>query len=127
MWEKCITWQVRNMKYVFLAMAAPCGGTGVTVVMEEIEGTGTYASPVPSKKKKKHKSTGNHGEKVKKPRSVLAGFPWLLCQVWEQFSVFLREVCGTLGTLLNTVCKTLLWRFGPALNPCLCGCYPCLM
>ncbi|XP_010142931.1 PREDICTED: HMG domain-containing protein 3 [Buceros rhinoceros silvestris] len=51
-------------------MEAPCGGTGVTVVMEEIEGTYTYASPVPSKKKKKHKSTGNHGEKVKKPRSA---------------------------------------------------------
>lgn len=54
--------------YVFLAMEAPYDGTEVTVVMEEIEGTYTYASPVPSKKKKKYKSTGDHGEKAKKPR-----------------------------------------------------------
>lgn len=51
-----------------LAMEAPYEGTEVTVVMEEIESTYTYASPVPSKKKKKHKSTGDHGEKAKKPR-----------------------------------------------------------
>lgn len=50
-------------------MEAPYDGTEVTVVMEEIEGTYTYASsPVPSKKKKKYKSTGDHGEKAKKPR-----------------------------------------------------------
>ncbi|NXR13147.1 HMGX3 protein, partial [Semnornis frantzii] len=55
---------------VFLAMEAPYDGTEVTVVMEEIEGTYTYASPVPSKKKKKYKSTGDHGEKAKKPRSA---------------------------------------------------------
>ncbi|NXL87862.1 HMGX3 protein, partial [Alectura lathami] len=52
------------------AMEAPYDGTEVTVVMEEIEGTYTYASPVPSKKKKKHKSPGDHGEKAKKPRSA---------------------------------------------------------
>ncbi|NXS21987.1 HMGX3 protein, partial [Mystacornis crossleyi] len=52
------------------AMEAPYDGTEVTVVMEEIESTYTYASPVPSKKKKKHKSTGDHGEKAKKPRSA---------------------------------------------------------
>lgn len=40
------------------------------MVMEEIESTYTYASPVPSKKKKKHKSAGDHGEKAKKPRSA---------------------------------------------------------
>uniref|UniRef100_A0A672TWI9 HMG-box containing 3 n=1 Tax=Strigops habroptila TaxID=2489341 RepID=A0A672TWI9_STRHB len=52
-------------------MEAPYDGTEVTVVMEEIEGTYTYASsPVPSKKKKKYKSTGDHGEKAKKPRSA---------------------------------------------------------
>ncbi|XP_051487387.1 HMG domain-containing protein 3 isoform X3 [Apus apus] len=52
------------------AMEAPYDGTEVTVVMEEIEGTYTYASPVPSKKKKKYKSAGDHGEKAKKPRSA---------------------------------------------------------
>ncbi|NWR84922.1 HMGX3 protein, partial [Furnarius figulus] len=52
------------------AMEAPYDGAEVTVVMEEIEGTYTYASPVPSKKKKKHKSAGDHGEKAKKPRSA---------------------------------------------------------
>nr|XP_009926357.1 PREDICTED: HMG domain-containing protein 3 isoform X3 [Haliaeetus albicilla] len=51
-------------------MEAPYDGTEVTVVMEEIEGTYTYTSPVPSKKKKKYKSTGDHGEKAKKPRSA---------------------------------------------------------
>ncbi|XP_061857960.1 HMG domain-containing protein 3 isoform X2 [Colius striatus] len=51
-------------------MEAPYDGTEVTVVMEEIEGTYTYASPVPPKKKKKHKSAGDHGEKAKKPRSA---------------------------------------------------------
>ncbi|NWW77323.1 HMGX3 protein, partial [Climacteris rufus] len=51
-------------------MEAPYDGTEVTVVMEEIEGTYTYTSPVPCKKKKKHKSTGDHGEKAKKPRSA---------------------------------------------------------
>ncbi|XP_074865888.1 HMG domain-containing protein 3 isoform X2 [Carettochelys insculpta] len=45
-------------------------GTEVTVVMEEIEGTYTYASPVPSKRKKKYKSPGDQGEKAKKPRSA---------------------------------------------------------
>ncbi|XP_074694295.1 HMG domain-containing protein 3 isoform X4 [Strix aluco] len=52
---------------VLPTMEAPYDGTEVTVVMEEIEGTYTYASPVPSKKKKKYKSTGDHGEKAKKP------------------------------------------------------------
>ncbi|NXK86734.1 HMGX3 protein, partial [Formicarius rufipectus] len=52
------------------AMEAPYDGTEVTVVMEEIEGTYSYTSPVPSKKKKKHKSAGDHGEKTKKPRSA---------------------------------------------------------
>ncbi|XP_027538281.1 HMG domain-containing protein 3 isoform X1 [Neopelma chrysocephalum] len=52
------------------AMEAPYDGAEVTVVMEEIEGTYTYASPVPCKKKKKHKSAGDHGEKAKKPRSA---------------------------------------------------------
>ncbi|KFP80215.1 HMG domain-containing protein 3, partial [Acanthisitta chloris] len=52
------------------AMEAPYDGTEVTVVMEEIESTYTYASPVPSKKKKKYKSAGDHGEKAKKPRSA---------------------------------------------------------
>ncbi|KAJ7419818.1 HMG domain-containing protein 3 [Pitangus sulphuratus] len=51
-------------------MEAPYDGAEVTVVMEEIEGTYTYASPVPCKKKKKHKSAGDHGEKTKKPRSA---------------------------------------------------------
>ncbi|XP_006275433.1 HMG domain-containing protein 3 isoform X1 [Alligator mississippiensis] len=51
-------------------MEAPYDGTEVTVVMEEIEGTYTYASPVPSKKKKKYKSPGDQGEKAKKPRSA---------------------------------------------------------
>ncbi|KAM6299571.1 HMG domain-containing protein 3 [Aegotheles albertisi] len=51
-------------------MEAPYDSTEVTVVMEEIEGTYTYASPVPSKKKKKYKSAGDHGEKAKKPRSA---------------------------------------------------------
>ncbi|XP_029853776.1 HMG domain-containing protein 3 isoform X5 [Aquila chrysaetos chrysaetos] len=55
---------------VLPTMEAPYDGTEVTVVMEEIEGTYTYASPVPSKKKKKYKSTGDHGEKTKKPRSA---------------------------------------------------------
>ncbi|NXA32248.1 HMGX3 protein, partial [Eudromia elegans] len=55
---------------LFLAMEASYDGTEVTVVMEEIEGTYTYASPVPSKKKKKYKSPGDHGEKAKKPRSA---------------------------------------------------------
>lgn len=59
---------MHNVKYVFLAMEAPYDGTEVTVVMEEIESTYTYASPVPSKKKKKYKSTGDNGEKAKKPR-----------------------------------------------------------
>ncbi|NXG18952.1 HMGX3 protein, partial [Grallaria varia] len=49
------------------AMEAPYDGAEVTVVIEEIEDT--YASPVPSKKKK-HKSAGDHGEKAKKPRSA---------------------------------------------------------
>lgn len=53
---------------MLLAMEAPYDGTEVTVVMEEIEGAYTYASPVPSKKKKKYKSPGDHGEKAKKPR-----------------------------------------------------------
>ncbi|NXM96063.1 HMGX3 protein, partial [Sylvia borin] len=52
------------------AMEAPYEGTEVTVVMEEIESTYTYASPVPSKKKKKHKRTADQGEKAKKPRSA---------------------------------------------------------
>ncbi|XP_065412092.1 HMG domain-containing protein 3 isoform X5 [Chrysemys picta bellii] len=51
-------------------MEAQYDGTEVTVVMEEIEGTYTYASPVPSKKKKKYKSPGDQGEKAKKPRSA---------------------------------------------------------
>ncbi|XP_071426305.1 HMG domain-containing protein 3 isoform X1 [Pithys albifrons albifrons] len=51
-------------------MEAPYDGTEVTVVMEEIEGTYTYTSPVPCKKKKKHKSAGDQGEKAKKPRSA---------------------------------------------------------
>ncbi|XP_010577227.1 PREDICTED: HMG domain-containing protein 3 isoform X3 [Haliaeetus leucocephalus] len=55
---------------VLPTMEAPYDGTEVTVVMEEIEGTYTYTSPVPSKKKKKYKSTGDHGEKAKKPRSA---------------------------------------------------------
>ncbi|KAM9604051.1 HMG domain-containing protein 3 isoform 6-T7 [Morphnus guianensis] len=55
---------------VLPTMEAPYDGTEVTVVMEEIEGTYTYASPVPSKKKKKYKSTGDRGEKAKKPRSA---------------------------------------------------------
>ncbi|KAM8994136.1 HMG domain-containing protein 3 isoform 1-T1 [Ara ararauna] len=61
----------RRASPVLPAMEAPYDGTEVTVVMEEIEGTYTYASsPVPSKKKKKYKSTGEHGEKAKKPRSA---------------------------------------------------------
>ncbi|KGL73748.1 HMG domain-containing protein 3, partial [Tinamus guttatus] len=55
---------------LLVAMEAPYDGTEVTVVMEEIEGTYTYASPVPSKKKKKYKSAEDHGEKAKKPRSA---------------------------------------------------------
>ncbi|XP_015273714.1 PREDICTED: HMG domain-containing protein 3 [Gekko japonicus] len=51
-------------------MEAPYDGGEVTVVMEEIEGTYTYASPVPSKKKKKYRSPGDQGEKAKKPRSA---------------------------------------------------------
>uniref|UniRef100_A0A8D0L8S4 HMG-box containing 3 n=1 Tax=Sphenodon punctatus TaxID=8508 RepID=A0A8D0L8S4_SPHPU len=51
-------------------MEAPYDGTEVTVVMEEIESTYTYASPVPSKKKKKYRSPGDPGEKAKKPRSA---------------------------------------------------------
>uniref|UniRef100_A0A8C8SU19 HMG-box containing 3 n=1 Tax=Pelusios castaneus TaxID=367368 RepID=A0A8C8SU19_9SAUR len=38
--------------------------------MEEIDGTYTYASPVPAKKKKRYKSSGDQGEKAKKPRSA---------------------------------------------------------
>ncbi|XP_053159757.1 HMG domain-containing protein 3 isoform X2 [Hemicordylus capensis] len=53
-----------------LAMEAPYDGSEVTVVMEEIEGTYSYASPVPSKKKKKYRSPGDQGEKAKKPRSA---------------------------------------------------------
>ncbi|NXK32451.1 HMGX3 protein, partial [Piprites chloris] len=52
------------------AMEAPYDGAEVTVVVEEIEDAYTYASPVPCKKKKKHKSAGDHGEKAKKPRSA---------------------------------------------------------
>ncbi|NWU12351.1 HMGX3 protein, partial [Cephalopterus ornatus] len=52
------------------AMEAPYDGAEVTVVMEEIESTYTYTSPVPCKKKKKHKSAGDHGEKARKPRSA---------------------------------------------------------
>ncbi|XP_067423221.1 HMG domain-containing protein 3 isoform X2 [Emydura macquarii macquarii] len=55
---------------VCLAMEAQYDGTEVTVVMEEIEGTYTYASPVPSKKKKRYRSSGDQGEKAKKPRSA---------------------------------------------------------
>ncbi|XP_021265933.1 HMG domain-containing protein 3 isoform X2 [Numida meleagris] len=51
-------------------MEAPYDGTEVTVVMEEIEDTYSYTSPVPSKKKKKYKSPSDHGEKAKKPRSA---------------------------------------------------------
>ncbi|XP_060096304.1 HMG domain-containing protein 3 [Heteronotia binoei] len=51
-------------------MEAPYNGSEVTVVMEEIEGTYTYSSPVPSKKKKKYRSPGDQGEKAKKPRSA---------------------------------------------------------
>lgn len=53
---------------VCLTMEAPYDGSEVTVVMEEIEGTYTYTSPVPSKKKKKYRSPGDQGEKAKKPR-----------------------------------------------------------
>uniref|UniRef100_A0A8C6XXN6 HMG box domain-containing protein n=1 Tax=Naja naja TaxID=35670 RepID=A0A8C6XXN6_NAJNA len=49
---------------------APYDGGEVTVVMEEIESTYTYSSPVPSKKKKKYRSPGDQGEKTKKPRSA---------------------------------------------------------
>ncbi|NXP25066.1 HMGX3 protein, partial [Scytalopus superciliaris] len=52
------------------AMEAPYDGSEVTVVVEEIEDTYTYASPGPPRKKKKHKSAGDHGEKAKKPRSA---------------------------------------------------------
>ncbi|XP_034258443.1 HMG domain-containing protein 3 isoform X1 [Pantherophis guttatus] len=51
-------------------MDAPYDGGEVTVVMEEIESTYTYSSPVPSKKKKKYRSPGDQGEKIKKPRSA---------------------------------------------------------
>ncbi|XP_077182720.1 HMG domain-containing protein 3 isoform X3 [Paroedura picta] len=51
-------------------MEASYDGNEVTVVMEELEGTYTYASPVPSKKKKKYRSPGDQGEKAKKPRSA---------------------------------------------------------
>ncbi|XP_066474560.1 HMG domain-containing protein 3 [Tiliqua scincoides] len=51
-------------------MEAPYDGSEVTVVMEEMEGTYTYTSPVPSKKKKKYRSPGDQGEKAKKPRSA---------------------------------------------------------
>lgn len=51
-----------------LAMEAPYDGSEVTIVMEEIESAYAYASPVPSKKKKKYRSPGNQGEKTKKPR-----------------------------------------------------------
>nr|XP_034961539.1 HMG domain-containing protein 3 isoform X1 [Zootoca vivipara] len=53
-----------------IAMEAPYDGSEVTVVMEEIESTYTFASPVPSKKKKKYRSPGDQGEKTKKPRSA---------------------------------------------------------
>lgn len=59
---ECLTW------IFFLVMEAPYDGSEVTVVMEEIEGTYTFASPVPSKKKKKYRSPGDQGEKAKKPR-----------------------------------------------------------
>lgn len=52
-------------------MDAPYDGGEVTVVMEEIESTYTYSSPVPSKKKKKYRSPGDQGEKAKKPRWVI--------------------------------------------------------
>uniref|UniRef100_A0ABM5FL76 HMG domain-containing protein 3 isoform X1 n=2 Tax=Pogona vitticeps TaxID=103695 RepID=A0ABM5FL76_9SAUR len=52
------------------AMEAPYDGSEVTIVMEEIESAYTYASPVPSKKKKKYRSPGDQGEKTKKPRSA---------------------------------------------------------
>ncbi|XP_060621411.2 HMG domain-containing protein 3 [Anolis sagrei] len=45
-------------------------GSEITVVMEEIENAYSYASPVPSKKKKKYRSPGDQGEKTKKPRSA---------------------------------------------------------
>ncbi|XP_061473340.1 HMG domain-containing protein 3 isoform X2 [Rhineura floridana] len=51
-------------------MEATYDGSEVTVVMEEIESTYTYASPVPSKKKKKYRGPGDQGEKTKKPRSA---------------------------------------------------------
>ncbi|XP_042307821.1 HMG domain-containing protein 3 [Sceloporus undulatus] len=51
-------------------MEALYDGTEVTVVMEEIENAYSYASPVPSKKKKKYRSPGDQGEKTKKPRSA---------------------------------------------------------
>ncbi|XP_062976925.1 HMG domain-containing protein 3 [Elgaria multicarinata webbii] len=51
-------------------MEAAFDGSEVTVVMEEIESAYTYASPVPSKKKKKYRSPGDQGEKAKKPRSA---------------------------------------------------------
>uniref|UniRef100_A0A8D2J351 HMG-box containing 3 n=1 Tax=Varanus komodoensis TaxID=61221 RepID=A0A8D2J351_VARKO len=51
-------------------MEATYDGSEVTVVMEEIESAYTYASPVPSKKKKKYRGPGDQGEKAKKPRSA---------------------------------------------------------
>ncbi|KAH0629832.1 hypothetical protein JD844_012249 [Phrynosoma platyrhinos] len=55
---------------IHAAMEAPFDGTEVTVVMEEIENAYSYASPVPSKRKKKYRSPGDQGEKTKKPRSA---------------------------------------------------------
>lgn len=66
--ESSIAQWMPNTQCVSSAMEAPYDGTEVTVVMEEIEDTYTYTSPVPSKKKKKYKSPGDHGEKAKKPR-----------------------------------------------------------
>uniref|UniRef100_A0A803SKN3 HMG-box containing 3 n=1 Tax=Anolis carolinensis TaxID=28377 RepID=A0A803SKN3_ANOCA len=51
-------------------MEASYDGSEITVVMEEIENAYSYASPVPSKKKKKYRSPGDQGEKTKKPRSA---------------------------------------------------------
>uniref|UniRef100_G1KRJ9 HMG-box containing 3 n=1 Tax=Anolis carolinensis TaxID=28377 RepID=G1KRJ9_ANOCA len=52
------------------SMEASYDGSEITVVMEEIENAYSYASPVPSKKKKKYRSPGDQGEKTKKPRSA---------------------------------------------------------
>ncbi|XP_032861954.2 HMG domain-containing protein 3 isoform X2 [Tyto alba] len=69
-WDVTAARCLSGLSPVLPTMEASYDGTEVTVVMEEIEGTYTYASPVPSKKKKKYKSTGDHGEKAKKPRSA---------------------------------------------------------